>query len=72
MPGSLFEIRYPDGDFEMDAFTQQPPPQIGETLRRRGKLWRVVSKTTYEPFVVQVEPVPDQGKAARFEARGAG
>jgi hypothetical protein len=40
MPGRLFEIRYPNGDFEMSAFTQQPPPEIGETLRRKGKLWR--------------------------------
>jgi hypothetical protein len=72
MPGRLFEIRYPDGDFEIDAFTQQPPPSIGETLRRRGKLWRVVSKTTYEPFVMRVEPVPDRGKAAGSETRGDG
>ena len=63
MPGRLFEIRYPNGDFEMNAFTQKPPPKIGETLRRRGKLWRVVSKTTYEPFVVQVEPVPEVSEA---------
>jgi hypothetical protein len=72
MPGRLFEIRYPNGDFEMSAFTQQRPPEIGETLRRRGKLWRVVSKTNYEPFVMRVEPVPDRGNAARSEARGGG
>jgi hypothetical protein len=64
MPGRLFEIRYPNGDFEMDALTQQPPPEIGETLRRRGQLWRVVSKTFDEPFIVRVEPVPDRGNAA--------
>ena len=72
MPGRLFEIRFPNGDFEMDAFTQQAPPAIGETLRRRGKLWRVVSKTLEEPFVVRVEPVPDRGKVARSEALGGG
>ena len=70
MPGRLFEIRYPNGDFEMSAFTQQRPPEIGETLRRRGKLWRVVSKTNDEPFVMRVEPVPDRRNAARSEARG--
>ena len=72
MPGRLFEIRYPNGDFEMDAFTQQPPPEIGETLRRRGQLWRVVSKTFDEPFIVRVEPVPDRGKAAGTRPLGAG
>ncbi len=65
MPGCLFEIRYPNGDFEMSAFTQQRPPEIGETLRRRGKLWKVVSKTNHEPFVMRVEPLPDRGKADR-------
>jgi len=70
MPGRLFEIRYPNGDFEMDAFTQRPPPEIGEMLRRRGQLWRVVSRTLDEPFVVRVEPVPDRGNAARFRALG--
>jgi len=72
VPGRLFEIRYPNGDFEMDAFTQQPPPEIGETLRRRGQLWRVVSKTFDEPFIVRVEPVPDRGKAAGPRPLGAG
>ena len=72
MPGRLFEIRYPNGDFEMDAFTQQPPPEIGETLRRRGQLWRVVSKTFDEPFIVRVEPVSDRGKAAGTRPLGAG
>ena len=52
MPGRLFEIRYPNGDFEMSAFTQQRPPEIGETLRRN-----------HEPFVMRVEPLPDRGKA---------
>ena len=72
MPGRLFEIRYPNGDFEMSAFTEQRPPEIGETLRRRGKLWRVVSKTNYEPFVLRVEPAPDGVNALRAQPRDGG
>jgi hypothetical protein len=72
MPGRLFEIRYPNGDYEMDAFTQQAPPDVGETLRRRGRLWRVVSRTTYEPFVVQVQPVPERGNPPRSQTLSEG
>ena len=71
MPGRLFEIRSPNGDFEMSAVTQQRPTEIGETLHRSGRLWRVVSKTSYEPFVMRVEPVPERGTAARSKESGA-
>jgi hypothetical protein len=27
VPGTLFEIRYPDGEFKMDALSQLPPPR---------------------------------------------
>ena len=63
MPGRLFEIRYPNGDFELDAFSQRPPPAIGETIRRRGNLWKVVSRKDGQPVVIRVEPVPDPGAA---------
>ncbi len=72
MPGRLYEIRFPNGDFEIDAFTQKPPPEIGETLHRRGELWRVVSKSSEAPFVVQVEPVADLGKASGSSALDGG
>jgi len=55
----------------MSAVTQQRPTEIGETLHR-SRLWRVVSKTSYEPFAMRVEPVPDRGNAARAEAGGGG
>jgi hypothetical protein len=72
MPGRLYEIRFPNGDFEMDAFTEKPPPEIGETLHRRGEQWKVVSKTAEEPFVVRVERVPDRGRVSRSQALGRG
>ena len=65
MPGRLYEVRFPNGDFEMSASRQHPPPAIGDILDRRGKLWLVVSKTLEEPFVVRVEPVDERRKAPR-------
>ena len=59
MPGRLFEIRYPDNYFEFDARTEAPPPAVGDTLRRRGKLWRVTSRTDDTPVIVQVEAVEE-------------
>jgi hypothetical protein len=44
IPGRSFEIRFPDGDFEIDAGTRRPPPDVGDTLRRRGKLWKVTEE----------------------------
>ncbi len=55
MPGRNFQIIYPNGDFEIDAALQQPPPAAGDTIRRRGKLWRVVATTDGKPFIVRVE-----------------
>ena len=72
MPGRLYEIRFPNGDFEMSASRQHPPPAVGDVIDRRGTLWKVVSRTFDEPFVVRVEPVPDRGKATRSQASGDG
>jgi hypothetical protein len=65
VPGTLFEIRYPDGDFEMDAFSQLPPPAVGQTIRRRGRLWKIVSRTEGRPVVVRVELADGRGPSAR-------
>ena len=59
MPGRLFEIRYPDNYFEFDARTNTPPPEVGDTLRRRGKLWKVTSTTDDTPVIVRVEVVEE-------------
>jgi hypothetical protein len=56
VPGRLYEIRFPDGAFEVDASLQHPPPAVGDTIRRKGKVWKVVSATSDRaPVVVRVE-----------------
>jgi hypothetical protein len=65
MPGRLFEIRYPNGDFEMDASRQHAPPAVGDILERRGRRWIVVTRTAEEPFVVRVEPADERRRAPR-------
>ena len=66
MPGRSFEIIYPNGDFEIDAAGQHAPPTVGDTIRRRGKLWRVTATTDGKPVIVRVELVE---KRARDVAR---
>jgi len=61
MPGRSFEIRYPNGDFEIDV-GPYPPPTVGNTIRRKGQLWRVTATTDDRPVVVRVEPEVDPAK----------
>ena len=55
MPGRAFQIVYPNGDFEIDVSLQHPPPAAGDTIRRRGKLWKVMAATDGKPVIVRVE-----------------
>lgn len=64
MPGRLFEIRYPDNYFEFDARTGAPPPKVGDTLRRRGRLWKVTSRTDDIPVIVEVAPAEERRKTS--------
>jgi hypothetical protein len=64
MPGRSFEIRFPNGDFEIDA-AEYPPPTVGDTIRRRGQFWRVTARSRGAPIVVRVEPAPDPRKSPR-------
>ena len=57
MRGRSFEIRFPDGTFEVNADNQHPPPEVGATIRRVGKRWRVIARTDGTPVVVRVAPV---------------
>ena len=46
MPAKAFVIRFPNGDFEYDlTATGRALPAVGETLRRKGLVWSVVSVT---------------------------
>jgi hypothetical protein len=60
IPGRSFEIRFPDGDFEIDAGTRRPPPDVGDTLRRRGKLWKVTARSDRPRVTVQVERLEER------------
>jgi len=57
MPGRLVEIRYPDNYFELEAKTESPPPAVGDTLHRRGRLWKVTSRAEGPPVILRVEAV---------------
>jgi hypothetical protein len=62
MPGRSFEIVYPNGDYEIDASGQHPPPTVGDTIRRQGKLWRVTATTDGKPVMVRVKLVEKQAR----------
>jgi hypothetical protein len=59
-------IRYPDGGFEIDAGTKSPPPKVGDTLSRRGALWKVTGRIDGRPVIIRVEP---NGRSAVSRAR---
>ena len=64
---STFVLRFPDGDFELDA-TQFDPPSIGDTFRRRNQLWTVTQVTANEPPVFLLERTRQHGKSLRVAA----
>jgi hypothetical protein len=71
MPGRSFEIRFPDGTFEIDASNAHPPPEIGDTIRRSGKLWRVTARSDGMPVIVRVALVEKSAKgSSSYEAAG--
>ena len=65
MPGRSFQIIYPNGDFEIDASGQHAPPDVGDTIRRKGKLWRVTQATGARPIILRVEPADVRTKDGR-------
>lgn len=64
MAPDRFEIRYPDGDYEIVA-AERTPPAIGETIRHKGQLWKVTSTTDGRSVVVHVELAGDRAKSKR-------
>jgi len=55
MPGRSYEVIFPNGDFEIDAGTQGPPPAVGDVIRRKGTFWRVTATQGQSPIIVRVE-----------------
>jgi hypothetical protein len=66
MPGRSFVVHFPNGTFEIDASNQHPPPQVGDTIRRSGKLWRVTSRSDDKPVIVRVALVEKSAKPSSF------
>jgi hypothetical protein len=71
MRSEVFEIRYPDGDFEIAATQVHSVPVAGDQFRRKDRLWRVTHTEGGRPVLVHVELVerrPDNGAAERNES----
>jgi hypothetical protein len=60
MRSEVFEIRYPDGDFEIAATQIHPLPVAGDRLWRKDRLWQVTYTEGRRPVLVHVELVRDQ------------
>jgi len=64
MPGRSFVVRFPDGTFEVDASSAHPPPEVGDTIRRSGKLWKVTARSDDMPVIVRVALVAKPAKVS--------
>jgi hypothetical protein len=64
VPARAFVIRFPNGDYEYDV-TRRAIPTIGDTLHRRGQLWRVASIMEEQPTSVHVERVEGPERRAK-------
>jgi len=72
MPARPFEIRYPDGDFEI-AYTRRPFPTVGQTIRRKNRVWEVTHREDRDAdggdaVFVYVEPAGAPGGDGRHSA----
>jgi hypothetical protein len=63
--GKGFLYRFPDQDFELGF--GRPVPLVGETLRAKGRVWKVtqVSRGSEGRAIVNLEPVEDQERLER-------
>jgi hypothetical protein len=63
--GEGFLYRFPDQDFELGF--GRPVPLVGETLRAKGRAWKVtqVSRGSEDRAIVNLEPVEDQERRER-------
>jgi hypothetical protein len=60
MRSEVFEIRYPDGDFEIAATQVHRLPVAGDRLRRKNRLWQVTYTEGRRPVLVHVELVGER------------
>jgi hypothetical protein len=60
MRSEVFEIRYPDGDFEIAATQIHRLPVAGDRFRRKDRLWQVTYTEGRRPVLVHVELVGEQ------------
>jgi hypothetical protein len=60
MRSEVFEIRYPDGDFEMAATQIHGVPVAGDRFRRKNRLWQVTYTEGRRPVLIHVEPVDER------------
>ena len=72
MPARPFEIRYPDGDFEI-AYTRRPSPTVGQTIQRKNRVWDVIRRDDRDAdgadaVFVYVEPARTPGGDDRHSA----
>ena len=63
--GKGFLYRFPDHDFELGF--GRPLPLVGETLRAKGRVWKVtqVSRGSEDRAIVNLEPVEHQERRER-------
>jgi hypothetical protein len=60
MRSEVFEIRYPDGDFEIAATQIHRLPVAGDRFRRKDRLWQVTYTEGRRPVLVHVEVVGER------------
>ena len=60
MPSRAFVVRFPNGDFEYDVHSRAAP-EVGDTMRRRGALWKVTTRDARDAVLtVHVEAVDER------------
>jgi hypothetical protein len=60
MPSRAFVVRFPNGDFEYDVRSRDAP-EVGETMRRRGALWKVTTRDARDVVVtIHVEALDER------------
>jgi hypothetical protein len=63
METRVFEFKFPNGDFEIDATASVP--HVGDVIRTRGRLWKV---DRIEPSVPWVVVLQTMGEASARRA----